>query len=152
MADEAPPYNEIQGDLLDPQLVFHADMFRALYLKRNIALAKEIVDLIAEVAMQSDPPVLKNETGKGYTYNEQGSLPLDELIGYPAYQAFTTAQRPNIMILAKQDLKKRGFYVNHLHLFEQSVPFKGKLCGKKGGIECHCQCHCIFVTWDLWCD
>jgi hypothetical protein len=151
MADEAPPYNEVQGDLLDPQLVFHADMFRGLYLTRNIALAKEIVDFIARAAMQCDPPMLKNRTGKGYTYDEQGSLFWDELIGYPAYQAFTTSQIPKIINLAKHDLKKRGFDVYHLDLSEQNVSFKTKSCGKRGGIECHCQCHGIFVTWQLSC-
>ena len=151
MADEAPPYNEVQGDLLDPELVFHADMFRALYLTRNIALAKEIVDFIAVAAMQCDPPMLKNKTGKGYTYNEQGSLSWDELIGYPAYQAFTTSQIPKIIDLVKHDLKTRGFYVYHLDLFEKKLPFKGKFCGKRGGIDCYCQCHGIFVTWHLSC-
>lgn len=151
MADEAPPYNEVQGELLDPRLVFHADMFRGLYLTRNVAFAREIVEFIARQANTSDPPMLKNTTGRGYTYNEEGSLLWDKLIGYPAYQAFTTSQKRKILDLAKHDLETRGFQVYHLDFFQQNIPGKVKSCGKRAAIECKCQCHGIYVTWDLSC-
>ena len=149
MADETPPYNEVQNDLLDPKPVFHADQFRSLYLSRNIAFAREILAVITGRVNTTDPPELKNGEGRGWNYTAEGKLKWDEVIGYPAYQAFTTDQVFEIRGLAERDLRERGFKIGKLDLVRANRTFDGKSCTKIAGVECKCQCHGIFVKWWL---
>src|SRR5271156_813279 len=88
-AEEPPAYDNQQEELLDPTLSFHAKSFKTMVPsqeKRDKAFAKAIVDFIATHAKMQN--ALSPHTSWGYCYLEGNTLTWDELIGYPAVEAF----------------------------------------------------------------
>ena len=149
VTDSPAPLEESQGmvkkqhvkELLDPNLSLTADSLRDFFLPRNNAFAREIVNAIAR-KLSCTPPAV-NCDGAGYRFDKYGNMPWDNLIGYRAYEAFETNQERYIANLARTDLKKRGFLVHDLRLFQEK-----QRCGQSA-VSCRCQNHGIYVSWKI---
>ena len=147
MADVAPPYEEVQRGLLDPNLRFHASTYREYYRNRNISFAKLLVTMIAEFVQETNPPLLAPAYSRGCYYDKNGNLEWDEEVGYPAFEVFETGQAKHVLDLVKQDLNRRGFVVRKLRLTNAQDGCT------ESPLTCKCKGHGIFIQWDLtWYD
>jgi len=152
-AEEPPAYDNQQEKFLDPTLAFQAESFKIMVpsqKKRDKAFAKAIVNFIAtQVKMQNTTAPHRDW---GYCYNEKNTLTWDELIGYPAVEAFKHERVSFILDQAKLDLEKRGFAVKKLELFLgdcKIMSYKDVRVCTKTALECTCWHHGMFVGWNL---
>ena len=90
---------------------------------------------------------------KAYSYGSTGATELDNLLGYPAIEAFERHHEGFIVAMVEEDLKKRGFIVKDLKLYlgnvNDVIPDGEKLCDKDALEECRCAYHGIFIKWNL---
>jgi len=127
------------------KLVCHED--------RDKAFAKGIVRIIADHVDKETVPA--PYTGRwGYSFGGNTELSWDELVGYPAKEAFKNERVSFIVAEAKLDLERRGFVVEELELVLSDSKYKSyedKLardCKRNAG-ECYCWYHGIYVHYKL---
>lgn len=149
MAEEAKRYAEAREQFLNPSLPFYASSFRAHFHARNQVFATAIVDLIAS---STDGYPVSVVGCKAYYYGPTGTMELDNLLGFPALEAFERRHQGFIIAMAETDLKRRGFIVRDLKLYlgiMNDASDGEKLCKKDALAVCRCKYHGIFVKWDL---
>jgi hypothetical protein len=99
MAEEAKRYSEARKEFLNPSLPFYASSFRAHFHARNQGFATVIVDLIAESTKGYPVSVVGS---KAYFYGHTGTMELDNLVGYPAVEAFERHHEGFIVAMARR--------------------------------------------------
>lgn len=149
MTEEAK-HSEVREQFLNPSLPFYASSFRAHFHARNQVFATAIVDLIASSTEGYPVSVVGC---KAYSCGPTRTMELDDLLGYPASEAFERRHQGFIIAMVETDLKRRGFIVRDLKLYLGSMNDASsngeKLCNKDALAGCRCKYHGIFVKWDL---
>jgi hypothetical protein len=92
---EPPAYENVQDQLLNPELVFDAEKYRLFYQERDRAFAKAIVDYIATILKRQNLPVFEEDSQIfRFSSAEYRTSWWDDRVGYPATEAFKTKRVP----------------------------------------------------------